>query len=107
MYESAHAYVFLSNAASRLQPLALFLRSLPPCIYLLNNYDVIFIACMCAHVLLHTCAYICAEVRGQLEGDGSLLQPCGSQGLNSKPQSWWKALLPLPVGLSNLSHGIY
>ena len=37
---------------------------------------------MCAHVLLHTCVHICAEVREQLEGDGSLLLPCGSQGLN-------------------------
>lgn len=45
-------------------------------------------ACMYVCVWVHVWHSIHVEVRGQLSGIGSLLQPCGSWGSNSGCQVW-------------------
>ena len=40
------------------------------------------------------CHDACVEVRGQLADMGSLLPPCGVQGLNSGHRVWWQVSLP-------------
>lgn len=40
------------------------------------------------------CHGMCMEIRGQLVEIGSLLSPCGSDGLNSDHQAWSQTPLP-------------
>jgi hypothetical protein len=51
-----------------------------------NGFSRYFITFMCLSVYMCVYHTIHVEVRGQLAGVGSLLPPCGHQGLNSVPR---------------------